>query len=97
MRILLTAMLVAAPAAALAQPVEAPMLERSLQQCIQTCNEDHSVGFCADTCGCMAGEIERHWTMADFRARMDRLRQAPEDPAVRGEMSRLAAFCAERM
>lgn len=97
MRILLTAMIVATPVAAFAQPVEAPMLKENLDRCIQTCAEDHGVGFCADMCGCMTGEIERHWTMEQFTARMERLRQDPADPEVQDEMSRLADYCAERM
>ena len=73
MRKLVAAFIFAVPIAAQAAPIGEAHLQRSLNQCIQTCNVGRSFGFCAETCACMAAETERHWTQEDFDLRASRL------------------------
>ena len=96
MRTILAAMILTVPLAAQAQQAPAPVLERTLGECVRTCSESNSYPFCADVCGCMTGEIGRHWTDQDLVTRMTRLSKNPDDAMVRSEMSRIAQYCARR-
>ena len=95
MRKLIAALVLAVPIAARAAPIGEAHLQRSLDECIQTCNEGHSFGFCAHTCGCMAGEMGRYWTQEEFDARASPLMTDPQAADVRDEMTSLAEYCGE--
>lgn len=96
MRMFLAAAVALLPAMASAEPVSPPALQNSLNQCVQQCSSARSFGFCADMCGCMVGEMGRHWDKADFDARALRLQTDPREPGVGAEMGRLASYCSRR-
>ena len=104
MRYLLGALIVALPVAVQAQEamkegIPDDFLRSSFDECVSNCGTAaaHSYSFCLGMCGCMAGEIGRHWDMDEANARVQRLRSDPADAEVAGEMTRLAQYCVERV
>lgn len=98
MRYALAALVVALPALGHAQPVDDGTLQTAFDGCVESCRDAHARGgYCNEICGCMTGEMDRHWDEHEFRARIERLQADAADPAVRGEMDRLARYCAARI
>lgn len=89
------ALAAAMPVAGQAQSIPDNMLRATFDRCVQTCDAgQHSFAFCADLCGCVAGEMGRHWNLAEFRSRTATLAANPEDLAVRTEIGRVVNHCA---
>lgn len=97
MKYLFGALALTIPLAVHAEPIPDAHLQMSFNECRSACGEQHAAAFCQEVCGCMTGEMSRHWTMSDFGARMERVRENPEDEQVRAEMDRLAKYCASRI
>lgn len=101
LRAIVTAILLTAPmlAPVLAQAQETipdAALKETFDECVPACQERNSYAFCASVCGCVANEMERHWTMADLRARGEMLEEDMGDASVRAEVGRIAEYCASR-
>lgn len=65
-----------------AEPVSDVDLQRSFSSCVEACGPGHARAFCNEICGCMTGEMGRHWDVDDFRGRAERLSANPEDADV---------------
>ena len=80
-----------------AAPVSDDALRLSFNACTDRCTAAHSFGFCAETCGCMTGEMSRHLDQEEFDRRRERVRTDPDDPMIDEELKRMAEFCAARI
>lgn len=97
MKMLLTALLVALPAVAMAQNrIPDNVLREHNESCLAKCTETRSYAFCAETCTCMTGEMKRHWTVKDYQARSMKLFKNMDDRTLRNELGRMASHCAKR-
>ena len=85
------------PLAVHAAPASDAMLDASFKECVNRCGPGHARAFCNEICGCMTGEMGRHWEDTDFQTRARALQANPQDEQVMGEMDRLARYCAERI
>ena len=85
------------PAAGHAQSIDDATLQLTFDECVNSCQAAHAGGFCNEICGCMTGEIGRHWDEEDFLGRVERLQADAADPDVRAELDRLAQYCAARI
>ena len=97
MRMALLTLALASPIAAHAAPASDATLDASFKECVNQCGPGHARVFCNEICGCMTGEMSRHWDDGDVQERIQALQANPEDERVAGEMDRLAQYCARRI
>lgn len=93
----LATLVLAIPAVGHAQSINDAGLQTTSDEFVNSCDAVHARGFCNEICGCMTGEMGRHWDEDDFRGRIERLQADAADPDVRAEMDRLAQYCAARI
>lgn len=97
MRVLVVAIVTMLPTMAIAQDrIPDNLLRQHNESCVAKCSESRSYAFCAETCACMVGEMERHWTAKDFQDRSKKLSKSDDDRTVQKELGRIADYCAER-